>query len=66
MRGCFAGWALDGLDTQMFSLVIPVLLTTWGIGKGQAGLIGGATLVAGALGGLLAGMIADRYGRVRA
>lgn len=66
LRGCFAGWALDGLDTQMFSLVIPALLTTWGIGKGQAGLIGGATLVAGALGGLLAGMIADRYGRVRA
>ncbi|VWB22563.1 MFS transporter [Burkholderia lata] len=66
LRGCFAGWALDGLDTQMFSLVIPALLTTWGIGKGQAGLIGGATLVAGALGGLLAGVIADRYGRVRA
>lgn len=66
LRGCFAGWALDGLDTQMFSLVIPALLATWGIGKGQAGLIGGATLVAGALGGLLAGVIADRYGRVRA
>ncbi|CAB3749245.1 MFS transporter [Burkholderia sp. MSh2] len=66
LRGCFAGWALDGLDTQMFSLVIPALLATWGIGKGQAGLIGGATLVSGALGGLLAGVIADRYGRVRA
>ncbi|VWC28212.1 MFS transporter [Burkholderia lata] len=66
LRGCFAGWALDGLDTQMFSLVIPALLATWSIGKGQAGLIGGATLVSGALGGLLAGVIADRYGRVRA
>ena len=66
LRGCFAGWALDGLDTQMFSLVIPALLATWSIGKGQAGLIGGATLVSGALGGLLAGAIADRYGRVRA
>jgi len=63
---CFAGWALDGVDTQLFSLVIPTLLVTWGIGKGQAGLIGGATLVAGALGGLLAGMLSDRYGRVRA
>ncbi|MCG3102134.1 MFS transporter, partial [Enterobacter sp. DRP3] len=52
--------------TQMFSLVIPALLATWSIGKGQAGLIGGATLVSGALGGLLAGAIADRYGRVRA
>ncbi len=65
-KGCFSGWALDGVDTQMFSLVIPALLTAWGIGKGQAGLIGGATLAAGAIGGLLAGMIAARFGRVRA
>jgi len=66
LRGCFAGWALDGFDTQMFSLVIPALLATWSIGKGQVGLLGGATLFFGALGGLLAGWIADRYGRVRA
>src|SRR5580692_2653577 len=64
--GCFAGWALDGIDTQLFSLVIPALIATWGIGKGQAGLIGGATLVAGALGGLAAGVLSDRIGRVRA
>ncbi|MDR5836855.1 MFS transporter [Caballeronia sp. LZ034LL] len=64
--GCFAGWALDGVDTQVFSLVIPTLIATWGIGKGQAGLIGGATLVAGALGGLLAGVLSDRIGRVKA
>ncbi|MFM0336915.1 MFS transporter [Paraburkholderia fungorum] len=63
---CFAGWGLDGVDTQLFSLVIPTLLATWSIGKGQAGLIGGATLVAGALGGLLAGALSDRIGRVRA
>lgn len=64
--GCFGGWALDALDTQMFSLVIPALLATWGIGKGQAGLIGSATLVAGALGGLFGGMLSDKYGRTRA
>jgi MFS family permease len=63
---CFGGWALDALDTQAFSLVIPALIASWGIGKGQAGLIGGATLVAGALGGLLAGVLSDRFGRVRA
>ncbi|GAB7522067.1 MFS transporter [Paraburkholderia sp. 2C] len=63
---CFGGWALDALDTQAFSLVIPTLIASWGIGKGQAGLIGGATLVAGALGGLFAGVLSDRFGRVRA
>ncbi|MET5116075.1 MFS transporter, partial [Burkholderia pseudomallei] len=46
--------------------MIPALLTAWGIGKGQAGRLGGATLAAGAIGGLLAGMLADRFGRVRA
>ncbi|WP_423197236.1 MULTISPECIES: MFS transporter [unclassified Cupriavidus] len=64
--GCFAGWALDAIDAQLFSLVIPTLIATWGIGKGQAGLIGGVTLVGGALGGLLAGVLSDRVGRVRA
>jgi MFS family permease len=63
---CFSGWALDAIDTQLFSLVIPALLATWGISKGQAGLIGGATLVAGSLGGLLGGILSDRIGRVRA
>src|SRR6201991_604908 len=63
---CFGGWALDAVDTQAFSLVIPALIASFGIGKGQAGLIGGATLVAGALGGLFAGRLSDRFGRVRA
>lgn len=64
--GCFAGWALDAIDAQLFSLVIPTLIATWGIAKGQAGLIGAVTLVGGALGGLLAGVLSDRVGRVRA
>jgi MFS family permease len=63
---CFAGWAIDAADTQLFALVIPTLLATFSISKGQAGLISGATLVAGALGGLFGGVLADRVGRVRA
>ena len=62
---CFAGWALDGVDTQMFSLVIPALLATWAVSKGEIGLIASLTIAAGAIGGLLAGVISDRYGRVR-
>ena len=37
-----------------------------GFGKAMAGLIGSFTLVAAAVGGILFGMIADRYGRTRA
>src|ERR1700761_471879 len=62
---CFGGWALDALDVQMFSLVIPAIIAEWGISKTQAGLVSGVTLVASALGGWICGAAADRYGRVR-
>lgn len=62
---CFGGWALDALDVQMFSLVIPAVIAEWAISRTQAGLVGGATLVASALGGWIAGTLSDRYGRVR-
>jgi MFS family permease len=62
---CFGGWALDALDVQMFSLVIPAIIAEWGIGKTQAGMVSGATLIASALGGWIAGALADRIGRVR-
>ncbi|WP_244851737.1 MFS transporter [Caballeronia sp. SL2Y3] len=62
---CFGGWALDSLDVQMFSLVIPAIITEWSISRTQAGLVSGVTLVASALGGWIAGMLSDRFGRVR-
>jgi MFS family permease len=63
---CLGGWSLDALDVQMFSLVIPALIATWGVSKTEAGLISGVTLVASALGGWLGGALADRMGRVKA
>jgi MFS family permease len=62
---CVGGWALDAMDVQMYSFVIPALMTTWGITRGQAGVLGTAALLASALGGWIAGWIADRFGRVR-
>ncbi|WP_347555075.1 MFS transporter [Robbsia sp. KACC 23696] len=62
---CFGGWALDALDLQMFSLVIPAIIAEWAITKTQAGAVGGITLIASALGGWICGAAADRYGRVR-
>jgi len=62
---CFGGWALDAMDVQIYSLVIPALLTVWGISTAQAGVLGTVTLLVSAFGGLLAGMLADRIGRVR-
>src|SRR3989441_3963656 len=62
---CVGGWALDAMDVQMFSFVIPALIATWGITRGQAGVLVTAALLMSAVGGWLAGWIADRYGRVR-
>ncbi|MDI3316929.1 MAG: MFS transporter [Bacillota bacterium] len=61
----FAGWGLDGMDVQIYSFVIPTLIALWGISQGQAGILGTAALLLSALGGWLAGMLADRVGRVR-
>src|ERR1051326_1155209 len=62
---CVGGWALDAMDVQMYSFVIPALISTWGITRGQAGVLGTAALLASAVGGWIAGWVADRYGRVR-
>src|SRR5437660_9884737 len=64
-RACFGGWALDGMDFQFYSFVIPSLIAGWHLSKAQAGTLQTATLLASALGGWLAGLIADRIGRVR-
>ncbi|VBL93837.1 major facilitator family transporter [Burkholderia pseudomallei] len=30
---CFGGWALDALDMQMFSLVIPAIVAEWSLSR---------------------------------
>ena len=59
------GWALDAMDVQLYSFVIPTLIAIWGITRAQAGELGTAALLVSAVGGWLAGWLADRYGRVR-
>jgi MFS family permease len=62
---CWGGWALDGMDVQIFAFVIPALVTLWGMTKPQAGLISTSVLVTSAVGGIVAGVLADRIGRMR-
>jgi MFS family permease len=63
---CFGGYALDAMDVQIYSFIVPVLIGLWGMSNTQAGLLATVTLVLSAVGGWLAGLIADRIGRVRA
>ncbi|HUF19676.1 MAG TPA: MFS transporter [Burkholderiales bacterium] len=58
------GWATDSLDVMVFVYVVPTLMLMWGMSKVEAGWITTATVISSAVGGWLAGVLADRFGRV--
>ncbi len=60
------GWMLDSFDVMLYALVLAALMKDLGMAKFTAGLLGSVTLVASAVGGLVFGVVADRYGRTRA
>jgi len=62
---CFSGWVLDGMDFMIYPLVIGSIIALWQVDRGTAGLAVTVTLLFSAVGGWLAGFIADRIGRVR-
>ena len=64
--GAFGGYGLDSFDYQTLPLGLAAITAYFGISNGEAGLLGTTTLVVSAVGGVGAGMLADRIGRVRA
>jgi MFS family permease len=60
------GWMLDSFDVMLYALVLAALMRDLGMSKGEAGILGSLTLVASAVGGLIFGIVADRFGRTRA
>src|SRR5215475_2858971 len=64
LMATFGGWALDGMDVMAYTFVIPSLIVLWRISKGEAGVLVSSALLISSLGGWLAGMLADRIGRV--
>ncbi|QYN35537.1 MFS transporter [Pseudonocardia sp. DSM 110487] len=61
---CFGGWATDAMDVQIYSLLIPTLISVGLlVSNAQAGLIGTVTLLCSAVGGWAAGVLSDRFGR---
>lgn len=59
------GWALDGFDFTLFIFAIPDLNATFDMGAAFTGFILTSTLICSALGGLLFGVLADKYGRAK-
>ncbi|MFI9816465.1 MFS transporter [Saccharothrix variisporea] len=63
--GAAGGWGLDSYDFQVLPLGLVAISAYFGISTGQAGLLTTVTLLVSALGGVIAGIMADRIGRVR-
>jgi MFS family permease len=62
---CFSAWTLDAMDVQLYAVAMPTLIALWSLTKGQAGFLATSALMVSSLGGWLAGILADRFGRAR-
>jgi AAHS family cis,cis-muconate transporter-like MFS transporter len=61
----FIALVVDGMDLQMLALALPSLMKDMEFSRIMAGALGTYTLIGMGIGGILAGWLADRYGRVR-
>lgn len=62
----YFGWCLDAMDAQVFNFLIPTLMATWALSGTEIGAISSATWISASIGGWVGGILADRFGRVRA
>ena len=60
---CFIVVALDGMDIALMGFIAPSLKAAWGVSNHQLGVVISAALIGLALGAMVAGPLADRYGR---
>ncbi|QGV81701.1 MFS transporter [Streptomyces ficellus] len=64
--GAFGGYALDSYDFFTLPLSMVAISAYFSLSSGQTGLLTTVTLVVSAIGGVAAGILADRIGRVKA
>jgi AAHS family cis,cis-muconate transporter-like MFS transporter len=61
----FVALVVDGMDLQMLALALPSISNELGLSSVRAGALSTYTLLGMGIGGVLAGWLADRIGRVR-
>ncbi|MGX6443970.1 MFS transporter [Neobacillus sp. K501] len=59
------GYAMDGLDMMILAFTMPLIIAYFGINAAQAGSVSTITLLGSVIGGIVFGVLADKYGRVR-
>jgi MFS family permease len=60
------GWMLDSFDVMLWALVVTSVMRDLSLDTVTVGWLGSVTLLASAAGGMIFGVIAERYGRTRA
>ncbi len=60
-----AGYMLDAMDVLLYVFALNTLRAQFGLTNAQAGLVSSITLIFSAAGGIVAGLLADRFGRTR-
>ena len=63
--GAAVGYGLDGFDLLVLSFALSAIIAEFGISQAQGGFLTTITLLGAVLGGIVFGMAADRFGRVR-
>jgi MFS family permease len=61
----FGGWAIDAYNQMTLGFVLPAVTAAFALSTTQAGLLGTVSLVTSAVGGAMAGALADAFGRIR-
>ncbi|WP_349886156.1 aromatic acid/H+ symport family MFS transporter [Pantoea ananatis] len=60
---CFIVVALDGMDIAIMGFIAPSLKASWNVTNHELGVVISAALIGLALGAMIAGPLADRFGR---
>jgi MFS family permease len=59
------GWMLDAMDVMLYAFALTAIRAEFNLSAAAAGSLMSLTLITSAAGGILAGYLADRYGRAR-
>lgn len=60
-----SGWALDSMDVMLYSMILVHVMADLQMDQTMGGFLATLTLLSSAIGGILFGMVADRYGRTK-
>src|SRR5512142_3522203 len=60
------GWMLDGMDVMMYAFALTRIQQEFRFSSAVAGGVASVTLLSSAIGGIVFGYLADRFGRTKA